>query len=151
MRFESKTDEQIATEGMPPEGWHEAEVVSAEDKVSDRGNEMIELSLRLFTPNGERQRKDWILPAFAKKLKHFCDAAGLDKQYKLGNVVAADCVGKVVMAEIKHTIQKSGEYAGQSQANVNDYKAIDRKAGYKAPAPKAAPVAEEIGVDDIPF
>jgi hypothetical protein len=156
MRFESKTDEQIASEGLPPEGWCEAEVVASEEQVSKKGNDMICLTLKLYTANGERQKKDYLLSKFAKKLKHFCEAAGLESQYTLGTLEAGDCYGKVVMAEIAHEEQTEGKYAGQMQAQIVDYKVVERKTAAK-PAAKPTttapqkPVAAVITDQDIPF
>jgi hypothetical protein len=151
MRFQSKTEQQIDSEELTPEGWHEAEVTSAEEKTSKTGNPMIEIRLKVYTPNGERTMRDWMLPTFPRKLKHFCDAAGLESEYTLGCVEANHCTGKVVMVEVKHTEGK-GEYAGRTNANANDYKKVERvSAARSKPAPKPMPANVEISPDDIPF
>lgn len=151
MRFAPKTEQQIDSEMLTPEGWHEAEVINAENTVSSKNNEMIALQLKVYTPNGERSMRDWLLPSFPRKLKHFCDAAGLESEYTLGCVEANHCMGKVVMVEVKHTEGK-GEYAGRLNANVADYKKVERtSAARPKPAPKPMPANVEISPDDIPF
>jgi hypothetical protein len=152
MRFAPKTDHEIETEGLCPEGWHEAEVLDSTEKVSSSNNEMIELRLKVYTPNGERMMRDWLLPSFPKKLKHFCDATGMDAQYKLGTLTAADCLGKSVMVEVVHKTGK-GEYEGRTNANAADYKKVERSsvAARPKPAPKPMPANVEISPDDIPF
>ena len=156
MRFAPKTDQEIEVEGLCPEGWHEAEVTNSEEKISKSGSEMIELRLKVYTPNGERTMRDWLLPSFPKKLKHFCDATGMESQYKLGTLTAADCLGKSVMVEVAHKEGK-GEYAGRVNANASDYKKVERGSVANRPAPQAKPKAEMpaggvmIEADDIPF
>ena len=154
MKFQPKSEDQILKEQLPPEGWTEAEVESCEEKVSKSGNPMLKLRLRLFTTDGERVMFDYLLESFAIKLIHFCRAAGLEDIYKSGELDERQCVGVVVEAEIKHKTQKGGDYDGQVQANVADYRAIQRtRAKPPASKPPAAKLdkADKIEESDIPF
>lgn len=151
MRFDPKTEEQIASENLVPEGWYEAEVTAAVEEKSSKGNDMISLTLKLFVDDTTRQMRDWLLPAFPGKLKHFCDGAGLGDRYSAGLLKDEHCVGVLVMCEIKHKTQKTGEYAGQVQANVVDYKAVQRSSAVAKPASGKKPNFDPIKEDDIPF
>lgn len=106
MRFEPKTRQQIEDEekkrleeSLLPKGTYDFEVFRAEDKVSSKGNDMIALGLRIFAPDGSTPFvNDWILEAFAHKLRHFCETTGLIALYDAGGLCAADCLrasGKV--------------------------------------------------------
>ncbi len=153
MRFQAKTDTEIATEGLPPEGWHEAEVIAAEEATSKKGNPMLKVRLKLFTPNGERMAFDYLLGSFARKLKRFCEAAGLEEQYKKGSIEPGDVFGKIVMAEVVHDTPTTGQYANQTNAQINDYRKVERQAKAASVTGKAQIPAGgvEINEDDIPF
>lgn len=150
MKFTPKTEEQIIKEQMPPEGWWECEVVKAEDTSSKAGNPMMKLHLRIFTDGGERTMFDYLLESFAMKLIHFCRAAGLEDRYASGELEAKDCVGCTVECEITHKVQKTGEYAGQTQANIADYRAVQRTKRASPPS-RSLDKAETIKESDIPF
>lgn len=157
MRFEPKTDEQIATEGLCPVGWHEAEVISCEEQTSKKGNPMLVVKFKVFSPNGERNMTDWLLPSYPKKLKHFCKAADLLDKYEAGLIEPADLSScGAIMVEITHEEQTDGKYAGQLQARINDYKAVQRPTKpAQRPAPAAAktskPGAFDPFEDENPF
>jgi len=109
MEFEPKTDEELDMEGLLEPGVYDCEVIEAEDQKSKSGNDMIKLKLQAWRANGSSAHVfDYILPAFARKLKHFCYAAGLEAQYDAGKVTASDCYGKAVQAEID--IEKQENY-----------------------------------------
>jgi len=107
MEFEPKTDEQLDMEGLLLPGTYDAEVIESEEQQSKSGNDMIKLKLQVWREDGSTVHVyDYILPAFARKLKHFCYSAGLEKQYDAGKVTATDCYGKAVSAMIDREKQE---------------------------------------------
>ena len=84
--YDPMTEEEVqkARFQLLDEGEYDAVVDAATHEVSSKGNQMIKLSLSVFDPNGV------IVPVydylvFTKqmmwKVKHFCDSAGLEKEY----------------------------------------------------------------------
>ena len=120
-------------------GQYAASVKTAKEKVSKQGNEMIELILTVYGPNGSQVDVfDYLLSTDAMqfKVKHFCESAGLD--YERGELQATDCENKSVKVNLE--IKKQEGYADKN--NVKDY------------LPRATPVtvtATEANDDDIPF
>jgi Protein of unknown function (DUF669) len=157
MRFDPQTDEQLATMDLMEEGIYPCEVVTASDKVSRSGNEMIELKLRVWDQRGrERLIFDYLLPQMAKKLKHFAVAAGLADKYEMGTISSEDCVGKQMSVEIsiqagKQKPDGSGDYPPKN--SVKDYSASS-SSGVDVKPRAAEPVSElnpPFDDSDIPF
>lgn len=95
MNFTPKTEAEIEAEGLLPEGVYDYTVFSAQDKTSNNGNEMIVLELVVFDAQGKpRKLRDWIMPSFPRKLRHFCEHAGMLDIYNSGKVLAVDCVNR---------------------------------------------------------
>jgi hypothetical protein len=101
-------------------GIYEFEVIKAEEKPSQAGNDMIKLVLKIFTPNGdERIIYDNLLEILEWKLAHFCEAVGLFNDYE-NHVISADkCEGKKGRAKIYIQKDKNGVYADKNA--VADY------------------------------
>ncbi len=136
MKYTPRTEKELDEANLLPEGNYTATVTEAEDTVSSKGNEMIALTLTIYEQSGE-QRKilDWILEAMPWKLRHFCEATGLD--YESGEVKAADCMGKSVTVELK-VEPKTEKYRAKN--SVKDY------------TPVEVPVEQQAGKDDdLPF
>ncbi len=119
MQTTPKTRKEINDEALWPKGIYGFEVVSAEEKTSSKGNEMIEIQLVVSDDqNRTRKLRDWIMDAMPEKQLNFCEAGGLMKQYESGNISARDCIG--VTGYLKLVIQedKTGQYpAKNSVAN----------------------------------
>lgn len=161
MQFQPKTEKQLVEESLIPAGIYPFEVAKAEAKTSKQGNEMIELSLRVFMPNGtERALKDWLMPKLAFKLFHFCAYTGLSQEYEAGTLTAADCEGRSGFAKIDIQADKLGQYPDRN--TVRDYvRSADGKmpksGGIATQAPTAAsavsgpPTASDGADSDGPF
>ena len=153
MQFQPKTEAEIKAANLLPEGVYDFEVFDAVDKVSKSGNGMIELHLKVFSDDGRtRQMRDWILPAFERKLRHFCEACGLMAQYEAGTLNAEDCIG---MAGKVQLVQQTRE-GYDPQNSVRDYivpeaGSVPTRSTVAAPKPAAAPAHAVHGEDDIPF
>ena len=145
MRFQPKTEEQIRAEqdarGPLPRGVYDAEIKLAVDKTSKAGNDMIEVDLIVYGPNGdEHQQRDWLLEAIAYKLRHCAQACGLLPDYERGELAAWQLEGKTL--KVKLGIDTKGD---RPRNKVDDYIVPDG-------APQTAARKPEPALsDDIPF
>lgn len=130
MNFSAKTEKQLQSELLIPAGVYPFTVTTAENKKSKAGNDMIELELRVFMPDGrERGLRDWLMEKMAFKLFHFCAYTGLATKYEAGTLEAGDCVGRSGFAKIIVQADKQGQYPDRN--SVADYA---RSADGKMPA-----------------
>lgn len=135
MRFQPKTEKQIAEENLRPAGIYSFEIADAKDKVSKTGNDMIELGIRLFDNEGNPcgYITDYLLEKLAYKLRHASVACGLLDKYELGTLTADNFTGK--MGELKLIIQKdkSGQYPDKN--SVADYVTKKESETHDGPPP----------------
>lgn len=95
MKFVPMTEEELARASLLEAGVYPFEVLSAQDKISKTGNEMIELKLNVFGNNGENVHVfDYLLEKMSFKLRHFCEATGLLSLYERGELEAIVCPEK---------------------------------------------------------
>lgn len=154
MQFKAKTEKELAEENLIPEGVYPFEVGKAEAKKSKKGNDMIEMELRVFMPDGkERGMRDWLMEQMGFKLFHFCAYTGLSQKYDAGTLNSHDCEGRSGYVKIDIQEDKTGQYPPRN--NVRDYVRQEiKKTGALAPlTPEQignlpASVAQE---DSIPF
>ncbi|HYF15429.1 MAG TPA: DUF669 domain-containing protein [Phycisphaerales bacterium] len=106
-----------ANDTLLPRGRHEGEILAAETRVSKAGNPMLELTIGVYGPNGERVVRDWLVatPRSTWKIKNFCQALGLD--FDSGRIDAAALPGKRVGV----IIEVDQDAQGISRNMVNDY------------------------------
>lgn len=151
MKFQPKTEKEIAEEGLLPAGEYPFEISQAEETVSKAGNEMIKLLVRVFREDGTFVLvNDYLLEAIAYKLLHICKATGLENAYNAGELKAEDFVGKTGMLKLKIRKDETGNYPDQN--NIADY--IVPKDGVAEIVPKGSNKAAEAGEildDEIPF
>lgn len=150
MKFTPKSDKELAEERLIPEGTYGFEISGGVDKVSKAGNEMIELTVRVFKPDGNFVLvTDYLMEAILYKVSHAAKACGLEDKYNAGNLHGEDFIGKT--GELKLGIQKdkNGQYPDKNV--VKDY--IVPKDGEEAKIPKGSNKAAETGIDEdeIPF
>ena len=119
MRFTPKTAKEIAEMRILPDGEYPFQITSAVDKVSSKGNDMIEVWMRVFKPDGNFiQVVDYLMESMAYKLRHACEATGLIDRYESGQLQPDELVEKTGM--LKLTTQKGT--GGYSDKNVvKDY------------------------------
>lgn len=161
MRFEPKTEEELKNTVLQP-GIYDGEILKAVEKTSKKsGNPMIELTMKFYGEGDESALvMDYLLESMPKKLRHFCDAAGILEMYESGEFNADDCQGLSIRAKLKVDHDKNDQYDDKNV--VADYVV-------EAPAPKPAPATanrkaakpepkqpEPVGAgappnDDIPF
>lgn len=149
MKFKPCSEKEIAEANLIPVGTYPFEVMEAEDKLSKAGNDMIQVELRVFMPDGrERGVLDWLMEKVAYKLFHFCTYSGLATEYGNGTLKAADCVGKTGYCSIGVQEDKTGQYPPRN--NVKDYVRPEAlRPGAMAPK-AAAPAAPEDRIEGDP-
>jgi hypothetical protein len=123
---------------MLPPATYDAVVGRAEEKVSQAGNEMIELVLRVYGPDGATVPVyDYLISSesSAWKIRHFCGSAGLD--YESGELTAEQCLERNVRVILAITQDKKKQYPDKN--TVKDY--VERNGDSK----------HGTADDDIPF
>ncbi len=139
MQFKPKTEKEIVEENLIPDGVYPFETIDAEAKKSKAGNDMIEVGLRVFLPDGrERALTDWLLENPAYKLFHFCAYTGLSREYESGSLTAEDCVGRSGFVKVGTQKDKTGQYPDRN--TVRDYVRQEiKKSGVTAPRNEPTP------------
>lgn len=136
MQFAPKSESDIARENLLEPGEYDFEVLTAEDKISKSGNEMIALKLAVFHEGRSKHVFDYLLEAFAHKLRHFCHGTGMGDLYDAGTVTAQDCVGRAGRVKLRISEDKTGQY--QPKNEVVDY-VVAESAAPAAPVTPAKP------------
>lgn len=151
MKFQPKTERQIAEEGLMPKGTYSFEVFEAADKVSKTGNDMIELRLRVFDAEGNSRGMvtDYLLEKLAYKLRHAADACGILDKYESGEIAAADFSGKYGDLKIGIQSDKEGKYPDKNV--VADYVVKVKADGADMPPAGHPAAAAPIHDPDVPF
>lgn len=118
MKTNPRSERDIRDEMVLPAGEYDFEVESACDKTSQKGNEMIELTLCVFAEDGStRKVRDWLLTSMELKLNRFCYATGLQDAYIADELTSFTCQGAT--GKVKLGIEDSDEYGKQNR--VKDY------------------------------
>lgn len=150
MRFTPKNDDELNP--ILPEGIYGFEISKGEDKVSkikedgSGGNEMIELLIRVFKPDGSFILvNDYLMEAILYKVSHAARACGLYEKYESGSLHGEDFVGKT--GELKLGIQKaSGNFPEKN--TVKDY-VVPKEGQVSAPPKGSNKAAETKGIDEL--
>lgn len=96
------------------------EVLEANDKVSKAGNDMIELKLKVYRPDGGYIFvNDYLLASMEFKLRHSAAAIGALVKYNKGALSADDFTGK--SGKLIVGIQKSEDPQYPDKNVVKDY------------------------------
>ena len=154
MSYQPKSEEQLAKEGLLPDGEYDFEVVETWDKPSKAGNAMYTLKLHIFSEDGGTQIvTDYIALGSnfgERKLRHAADACRLIDVYEIGNLKPSDFQGKTGRVQIK--IQEGNNEFPNPKNAVKDYvkrpKAETEETGAMTPQEKAKAALEG---DGIPF
>lgn len=144
MKFTPKTEEEVGFKLLDA-GIYDFDVMTALDKVSQAGNDMIELKLAVYGPDGNaRHIFDYLMEKIEYKLRHAADACGLLDKYETGEFGAEDFIGKAGKLKLGIQKDKTGQYPDKN--TVQDYIKRDNLAE-PAPTRKTAPDLD----DEIPF
>lgn len=152
MPYVAKSEEQLAKEGLLPDGEYDFEVTATDDKPSKSGNEMFTLSLNVFGDDGNGHFvKDYIALGSnfgERKLRHAADACGLIAVYESGKLKAADFMGKSGKVKIK--TQAGNADFPMPKNTVADY--VKRTPGLDPVKAEHKAVAKQVEEEDsIPF
>jgi hypothetical protein len=148
MTYTPKSEEQLAKEGLLPEGTYDFEVIETSDRPSKKGNDMFMLKFRVFGHDGEsRIVWDYIVLGTnfgERKLRNAAAACGLLEIYATGELTDRTFMGATGKALIR---QQDGTPDFPMPKNVvGEYIASDDDS---RPTPKI-PTKDLIN-DDIPF
>lgn len=144
MKFQPKTEKQIAEAGLWPKGDYAFEILEAEDTTSkSSGNDMIKLKVKIFNDAGQSQNVfDYLLPdTMEYKLRHIAEACDLLEDYERGDLQAYQFVGKTGWCKVNVSKDKTGQYPDKN--GIADY--LTSK-----PASKSS-IKEVLKDDSIPF
>lgn len=147
MRFQPKTENEVAAAGLWPKGTYDFEVAEAAEKQSSKGNDMIELVVRLFDAEGKSRKVfDWLVDTEggAYKIRHFAEATGMLEAYERGELRASDMEGKAGSCIVIISKDKTGQYPDKNA--ISDY--VKPKDGTAASPERFK--REEMD-DEIPF
>lgn len=119
MRFQPKSEKEIAQGALLAPGQYDFDVLKAADETSSNGNEMIHLTLKFYGPEGTTIVHDYLLEKVAYKLRHFAYAVGLGIKYEAGTLEAIDCEDRSGKAALRIVEDKAGKYPPKN--DVQDY------------------------------
>lgn len=141
MDFEPKEEHELYD--LLPEGEYDFYVKGAEKHLSKAGNLSIKLTLAVYNEMAKEYTLScYLSPKYAKTLKHFCDATGLEEQYKKGSLLPEMCVN--MSGRVKVAVREPEPGSNfERQNEVKDFKK-GKPGSVKKPA-------EEPFNDDIPF
>lgn len=95
MKFKPFTEREIADRRLWARGDYTFEIVASEEEVSQAGNLMFRLKLKVSRPDGAtRTVTDYLLPMLEGKFRACCVACGLLDKYNTGDMSAHDFIGK---------------------------------------------------------
>lgn len=149
--FPPMTEEEINASNLIEAGVYNFEVVKANRRMSKSGNPMAELNINVWDKQGKQHIVfDYLVfssvPLNIKKIKHFCDATGLSKEYNRGELPEEldRLSGKVEIGVQDEQPKPSGGFYPKKNIVV-DYVMTDKG----AVKPEAS--TREFKDDDVPF
>ncbi len=122
MQYTPREEKEIRSNMLLSPGEYDFEIVSATEKTSKAGNDMIELQVRVFPGDDSSPRllKDWLVAGSdlgELKINRFAHATGLQDEYFAGNFTGLTCEGAT--GKLRITVQSSAQYGDQN--SVRDY------------------------------
>lgn len=147
MRFTPQSDKEIAEANLWPIGIYSFEIGKAEDYTSQKGNDMIKLAVNVYNDEGQgRVVYDYLTDRMMYKLKHACEACGLEKAYDQGLLESVDFEGKTGKLNLGIKKDKSGQYPDSN--SIIDYIKDAEATPHKA---KQDAYVADVVDDEIPF
>lgn len=131
-----------------PDGDYDFEVLDAVEKQDANGRDYISLKLGVWNSSG---KQEWVFNNLSSadsmqwKLRHFCEAVGIVKDYETGNINAQNLIKLCGKFKVYTRKDKAGQHPDRN--DVKDYipRAVELPAqGIKQEKP---PVDD----DDMPF
>lgn len=162
MNYRPRDEKELRSALVLPAGVYDFEVIGARETVSKKNNDMIELELQIFVPDGTtRQVKDWLVPGSDLgdlKLNRFAHATGLQDEYFGGGLSDALCRGAV--GKCKLGIDSDPQWGDQNKvkgyvvAKPEEETEVDLRPDLSGPSgqqQKAAREAARLTNEEIPF
>ncbi len=149
--FDPKTDAEIAAlqnQGLLTEGNYPFQVRAIDQLVSKNGNNMLKLKLAVLEKDGSaRMIFDYLvaMDSMMFKIKHFCEAIGLEDKYAKGNFNPQECIDRSGVAVVG--VQK-GNPKPDGSGNFPDKNIIK---DYVKSEKKQNAIPDKTLNDDIPF
>lgn len=146
MKFQPKSEKELAEANLWPKGDYSFEILESEDATDKNGNDMLKLKVKVFKDNGASQNIfDYVSGTWMEyKLRHLAEAAGKLVDYEGGELNAYDLVGKTGWCKVGVSVDKSGQYPDKN--GINDYYPDGKPTGDKT---SKKPAVDED--DEIPF
>ena len=121
MRFDPKSEREIAEANLLPPGEYDFEITDAFESVSkSSGKDMITLKIKVFAEDGSSVFvSDYLLESVAYKLRHACEAVGLLDAYESGELDANDFKNQAGRLKLRIDKDKTGQYPDKN--GVQDY------------------------------
>lgn len=149
MDFTPKTREEAEKESQFPiweAGIYDFEVAKAEATISKKDNDMIKLSLNVYSEDMVQIVFDYLMPALPVKLIDACEAMGLFEEYQSGSLHDYQFEGKTGKLSLSVKGESTNKDTGKKYPSRNEVK------GYVVPPitaslPAQTPNAEQ----DDPF
>ena len=141
MKFQPKTEKELAEANLWPNGPYAFEILEAEEKTDKNGSPMFALKVKVFKDTGASQNIfDYVSPSWMEfKLRHLAEACNLLVEYEQGEMEAYQLVGKTGQCKVNVSKDKTGQYPDKN--GIADY-LVERAAD---------PKAYNIKDDSIPF
>lgn len=120
MKFQPKSEEEIGQFDLLAQGIYDFEIIKAKDEISKAGNGMIVLELDVYSKGGKKYRIfDYITDKVDYKIRHFCHAIGLEKEYLTGCIDADSCLSRGGRCIVTIQKDKDGQYKDKNI--IRDY------------------------------
>lgn len=148
MQVTPKTEKEIYEANLLPNGWYPFTIGKAEEKLSKKGNEMIELNVKVYKEDsGFIFVRDFLMNTEfgAFKLRHCAEACDLLEDYNAGKLNADDLESREGWAKIG--VEKSKDEQFPDKNKIIDY-------AKEKPVKKGEDAKDKGGdapEDDIPF
>lgn len=155
MQFAPKKESEINKFENLPEGDYPFTVLESGIQISksakNAGKEMVRLKISVHGKDFDRHVYDYFADWFSEwKLKHFCETAGLARNYAAGDVRPESDGWKDRTGMVRITIEDDPKYGEKN--SVDDYLPSEEQKVESLATPKPAvpaPVPSE--EDDVPF
>lgn len=149
MKFEPKTREEAMSIGLLKKGDYPFQVISAKEKISQNGNPMIALMLRVWDESGgEHNVFDNLMMSVEYKLRHFCYSVGLGEMSEKGEFDCDLVINKMGVCKLYIQEDKNGQYPPKN--SVADY-LINNDNEANLTLKKTSEINNDFKDDDVPF
>lgn len=121
MKFQPKSEKELAEANLWPNGNYAFEILESEEATDKNKNPMFKLKVKVFKDTGASQHIfDFVSPTWMEfKLRHLAEATGLLIDYENGELEDYQFVGKTGMCKVGVSKDKTGQYPDKN--GVMDY------------------------------